>query len=333
VKLPWYQTFGNHDGLLQGNVGSSPIFDAIAVGDQKPAELFSGVNPCDAFETLRSNPAALAGAPARTVTADANRRPVNRTEYIEEMFRSTGTPTGHGFSKVNRDTGVAYWHSDKRPGFRLIGLDTVNPGGYAEGSIGAAQLAWFEARLQEVSSRYLDASGEVVTQDVEDKLIVIFSHHGVRSLTNPDSTPDPVDPTENDLPRVLGDEVEALVHRFPNAIAWVSGHTHENFILARPAPGGKSGFWDIGTAAHIDWSCQSRLIEVFDNRDGSLSIFCTMVDHAGHPVPGGGSNVVNLASIARELAANDFQYGFAKGRGHPEDRNAVLLIDTPFKLT
>lgn len=333
VRLPWYQTFGNHDGLLQGNVGSNPVFDALAVGDQKPAELFPGVNPCDAFETFRSNPAALAGAPARTVTADPNRRPVNRLEYIEEMFRSTGTPTGHGFTKVNRDTGVAYWHSDKRPGFRLIGLDTVNPGGYSEGSIGAAQLSWLEARLQEVSSRYFDAAGEEVTHDVEDKLVILFSHHGIRSLTNPASAPDPVDPTENDLPRALGDEVEALVHRFPNVITWVSGHTHENFIQARPAPGGSRGFWDIGTAAHIDWSCQSRLIEVFDNRDATLSIFCTMVDHAGHPVPGGGSRVLNLASIARELAANDFQYGFAsKGRGRDEDRNAELVIAAPFKV-
>ena len=37
VDLPWYQTFGNHDGLLQGNVGSNPIFDELAVGSAKPA--------------------------------------------------------------------------------------------------------------------------------------------------------------------------------------------------------------------------------------------------------------------------------------------------------
>ncbi len=118
----------------------------------------------------------------------------------------------------------------------------------------------------------------------------------------------------------MGDEVEALVHRFPNVIAWVSGHTHENFIVPRPSDTG--GFWDIGTAAHIDWSCQSRLIEVLDNRDGTLSIFCTMVDHAGDPTPGSGRGPVNLASIARELAANDYQYGFgSNGRGRAEDRN------------
>ena len=332
VDLPWYQTFGNHDGLLQGNVGSNPIFDELAVGSAKPAELLPGVNPCDAFETFRADPLALASAPARTVTADPDRRPVNRLGYIAEMFNTSGSPKGHGFKQANLTSGLAYWHSDARPGFRMIGLDTVNPGGYADGSIGAAQLSWLEARLQEVSSRYLDAEGNEVTQDVDDRLIILFSHHGIRSLTNPNSAPDPVDPGENDLPRVMGDEVEALVQRFPNVIAWVSGHTHENFIVPRPSDSG--GFWDIGTAAHIDWSCQSRLIEVLDNRDGTLSIFCTMVDHAGDPAPGSGRGPVNLAAIARELAANDYQYGFgSNGRGRAEDRNVELLINAPFDLS
>ncbi len=192
VDLPWYQTFGNHDGLLQGNVGSNPIFDALAVGSAKPAELLPGVNPCDAFETFRANPLALASAPARTVTADPDRRPVNRLGYIAEMFNTTGTPKGHGFKQANLTSGLAYWHSDARPGFRMIGLDTVNPGGYADGSIGAAQLSWLEARLQEVSSSYLDAESNEVTQDVDDRLIILFSHHGIRSLTNPNSSPDPV---------------------------------------------------------------------------------------------------------------------------------------------
>ncbi len=331
VDLPWYQTFGNHDGLMQGNVGSNAIFDAVAVGSAKPAELMSGINPCDAFETFRANPSAFAAAPARQVTADADRRPVNRTEYIEEMFKTTGTPRGHGFKKSNRKDGLAYWYSDDRPGFRFIGLDTVNPGGYSEGSIGAAQLAWLEERLMETSGRYLDPSGEVVTQNVEDRLIILFSHHGIRSLNNPNSAPDPIDPAENDLPRVMGDEVEALVHRFPNVIAWVNGHTHENVVIPRVRADGSGGFWDIGTAAHVDWACQSRLIEVLDNRDGTLSIACTMVDHAGHPKPGGQGRVLNLASVARELAANDFQYGFgSKGRGTELDRNVELVIATPF---
>lgn len=332
IGLPWLQTFGNHDGLLQGNAGRNPIFEGIAVGPMKVRGLPSGANPCDAFDTLRNNPMGVLGGPASPVTADANRRIVRRAEYIEEMFKTTGRPFGHGFTKANRDSGVAYWHNDSEPGFRFIGLDTVNPGGYSEGSIGAAQFAWLEARLREVSSRYYDSSGNEVRNDVRDKLVVIFSHHGLRSLENPVAAPDPLEPSSNDLPRVLADQVEALLHRYPNVVAWVNGHTHENIIEPRRSPSG-GGFWDIGTAAHIDWSCQSRLLEFVDNTDGTLSIFCTMVDHAAPVTPGGSDEVMRIASISRELAANDYQFGYnGKGRGGSEDRNVELILKAPFPL-
>jgi metallophosphoesterase (TIGR03767 family) len=333
VGIPWLQTFGNHDGLLQGNAARNPVFDGIAQGGAKIMGLPPGVNPCDSFETLRNNPAAFLLAPAHPVTADTARRVVSRAEYIEEMFNTTSSPKGHGLTDENRASGLAYWHNDANPGFRFIGLDTVNPGGYSEGSIGAAQFAWLEQKLMEVSSTYLDANGEPVANDADDKLVILFSHHGLRSLENPVSAPDPLEPASNDLPRVLADEIEALVLRFPNVIAWVNGHSHENTVIARKRADNRGGFWDIGTAAHIDWSCQSRLVEVLDNRDGTLSIFSTMIDHAAPIVPGGSDPVLEIASISRELAANDFQAGFSsKGPGKPEDRNVELIVPAPFDV-
>nr|MDQ3878229.1 hypothetical protein [Actinomycetota bacterium] len=221
------------------------------------------------------------------------------------------------------------------PGFRYIGLDTVNPGGVDSGSIGDNQLKWLEQRLIEASSVYLDGDGNEVRTKNEDRLIVLFSHHGLRSLNNEaNKMVDPFQPQINDQPRHLADEVEALIHRFPNVIAWVNGHTHNNVITPRPDPAKKTnGFWDIGTAAHIDWTCQSRLIEIVDNHDGTLSIFCTMIDHAAPITPGTSDEVLNLASISRELCANDPQYGFAsKGPGQPEDRNVELIIKAPFAI-
>ena len=66
--------------------------------------------------------------------------------------------------------------------------------------------------------------------------------------------------------------------RHENVIAWVNGHTHTNNIWAHKRAGG-GGFWEINTASHIDWPQQSRLLEVTNNRDDTLSIFATMVDH------------------------------------------------------
>ncbi|MEA2432885.1 MAG: hypothetical protein QOG54_342 [Actinomycetota bacterium] len=337
VDIPWYQTFGNHDGLLQGNAPHNPVFNRIAIGGTKISGLPPGVNPCDAFQTMKDNPSAFLAAPVHPVNADENRRVVSRQEYIDEMFNSSGLPVGHGFSNANKAGGAlasqAYWHTDDHPGFRFIGLDTVPPGGYNDGNIGAKQFAWLEEKLMEVSKDYFDANGdEAHNNGVDNKYVIIFSHHGLRSLNNPNVAPDPLDAASNDMPRVMAPEVEALVHRFPNVIAWVNGHSHLNVIVDRPSPHRQGGFWDIGTAAHIDWSCQSRLVEVVDNKDGTLSIFCTMFDHAAPITPGGNDPVLKLASISRELAANDFQAGFGTGSGGIEDRNVELVLPRPFAL-
>jgi hypothetical protein len=129
---------------------------------------------------------------------------------------------------------------------------------------------------------------------------------------------------------VLGDEVRALVLQHPQVIAWVNGHSHRNQVWAHPREDGTGGFWEINTAAHVDWPQQSRLLEVADNRDGTLSIFATMLDHAGPAAYGGRTNdPVPLAGLARELALNDWQGRDDDLRGVPEARNVELLVQAP----
>ena len=337
MRAPWYQVFGNHDGLIQGNAPKNPAFDAIVTGPLKVTTL-PGVDPCDAFDIIRNHPTTFLAAPAHVVTADKSRAFVSHARYIAEHFRSPSSPgpVGHGFTTENLEKDTGYYVVDTHPGFRLIALDTLNPGGYSEGSIGDLQFKWLSARLTEVSSRYLDTNGNQVTTRNKDKLIILFSHHGLRSLTTQFVNPSPDvqnDFDTSDLPRHMTDDVQALVQRFPNVIAWVNGHTHNNVITPRPGPAG--GFWDIGTAAHVDWNTQSRLIEIVDNGDGTLSIFCTMFDHAAPLSPSSRApSVLQLASISRELQANDPQKGFNwHGPGTLQDRNVELVIKAPFPMT
>ncbi len=79
--------------------------------------------------------------------------------------------------------------------------------------------------------------------------------------------------------------VRALLAGTPNVIAYVAGHTHANRVDFYKGRKGR-GFWQINTASHIDWPQQSRLIEVMDNRDGTLSLFGTVLDSAA---PAGGA--------------------------------------------
>ena len=117
-------------------------------------------------------------------------------------------------------------------------------------------------------------------------------------------------------------------------IAFVAGHTHSHHIDAVSAQGG-GGFWAIETASEVDWPIQSRLLELFDNRDGTLSLFGTVIDHGGRidtPAPGtsaAGFDPETLAAIGRELSFNDPQGGAPGGEGRPADRNVELILPDP----
>ncbi|MGI9099882.1 MAG: hypothetical protein ACR2H2_15565, partial [Solirubrobacteraceae bacterium] len=180
------------------------------------------------------------------------------------------------------------------------------------------------------------------------ELVVLFGHHPIRSLTNnaADEQAGPcelrsltgpscdLDPRDSQ-PLRQGGDLQALLLAHPNVIAYIAGHTHENRITAFKRPGG-GGFWGIEPASEIDWPIQSRLLEVMDNRDGTLSIFGTVIDHGATLVtpPAGtaaaGFDPETLAALGREFAYNDPQAGVAGGaEGRPQDRNAELLVADP----
>ncbi|MGC5189034.1 hypothetical protein ACPXBB_25885, partial [Escherichia coli] len=74
------------------------------------------------------------------------------------------------------------------------------------------------------------------------------------------------------------EEFVDLLLRYPVVIGWLNGHTHLNQILAHTGSAG--GFWEITTASCIDFPQQQQVVEIVDNRDGTLSLFTTVVDHA-----------------------------------------------------
>jgi metallophosphoesterase (TIGR03767 family) len=333
IGMPWYAVYGNHDGLVQGNVPASPLLQQLATGPLKltslPPSILAAPLPAQVqfiVGLLRQDPAAvdlmLASGGRRLVTADPGRRIVDRVTTVEEHFGTTGTPVGHGFTEKNIANATAYYTFDAGL-VRGIVLDTVNSAGGPNGSIDPIQYAWLEEQLQAASSRWLSPSGEVLTRRGRpNKYVAIFSHHTIGTMDNVPAGSD----------RIGGGQVRELLLRYPNVILWVNGHTHRNQILPHARPAGAAiggGFWEVNTAAHIDWPEQSRIIELVDNLDGTLSAFCTIVDHAGPVAPGGLSSTTALASLSRELSANDWQGRGDFRRGAVSDRNVELVIPSP----
>ncbi len=353
LNVPSYVVFGNHDALVQGNQAANQGFEQVATGCIKPLSGSVGPSIADALASL--TPAALQSlAPndRMLVPPDPNRRFVSKAQY-KAVFKSGSQSDGHGFGFVdpaqNTASGGAagYYAWNPVPGMRFIGLDTTCDGGIAgpaaDGNIDDPQFQWLKGQLAAAQSA--------------GKLVVLFSHHAIQSLTCnvPDEAAPPclgpdshghdtnpgcdVDP-RNSSPIHLGADATALLHQYPNVIAWVAGHSHVNDVTPYP-DGSGGGFWMIRTAAEADWPQQSRLLQIFDNHDGTLSIFGTILDHASNATaPSAISNLSNpdpyqLASIGRTLSYNDPQVGARAcspnpcGEGAAKDRNVELLVRNP----
>jgi metallophosphoesterase (TIGR03767 family) len=342
LRMPWYSAFGNHDGLLQGNLPHIYGSDDYAVGDRKVVELPTGKSLVQvAIDLVRASPHAaevLFAGDFRTVARDPDRRVLSRAEVVEEHFHTLGDPVGHGFTETNRAQGTAYYGFDAqavdRSTIRCLVLDTVNPAGGANGSLDERQYRWLEAELLAHSSCYLDERGHVVDGPGIDQLVLIFSHHTVATMDNWLADPDP------DKHRFLGARVRDLLLRYPNVVLWVNGHTHVNSVTPHarhPESAIPGGFWELNTASHIDWPQQARLVEIVDNRNGTLSVFGTIIDHVGPEQPSWDlSSPTELAGLSRLLGINDWQLrtrsepGADGKRGAPGDRNVELVVPTPY---
>jgi hypothetical protein len=372
LDVPSYVVNGNHDPLVQGNEDPVAAFEAISTSCLKmlastAAPTVPGV----------PDPSVLLAPPAVStlVPPDPLRRYVSKPQ-IKAIYGANGQDNDHGFGFVdpaqnaasNNSASYYAWDPPEAPGFRFIALDTVSEGGQtaegvgcgsADGNIDDPQFQWLKGQLDLATAR--------------DQLIVLYAHHPVRSLCThvPDEAAQPCttqdshgDTPEHDVnpgcdldprnsqplhlgepsQRAPGDTTQTLVELLGNynhVIAYVPGHTHENKVLPCGLAAGCTGddaWWEINTSAGADWPQQNRLIEVMDNRDGTLSIFGTVTDQASPataPAPcatagcAGSFTADQLASIARTLAYNDPQNGAPGGEGATKDRNVELLVPDP----
>jgi metallophosphoesterase (TIGR03767 family) len=318
LNLPWYSTVGNHDSLPLGCYGHGDSWLAeFAVGGKKLMSL-SASESAKLQKLIKSgnDPKGLAfrdllkahTRDMRSVTPDERRAPYTATDYLkahlDPAHQGVG-PVGHGYSSANLAAGTQYYTFRIADDVVGISLDTTDPGGHYEGSIGSAQLKWLDRQLR----------------DHKDSYVIVFSHHTSHSMTNT-SHADPARPGER---RHNGREVIALLGSHRNVLAWVNGHIHRNEITPHSAPDGRS-FWEISTASHVDYPQLARIIEIADNKDGTLSLFTTLVESAApHRTDFADLSQTGLAALYREVSYNAPGASKVLG-GKATDRNTELVL-------
>jgi metallophosphoesterase (TIGR03767 family) len=333
LRTPWYSVFGNHDDSIGGIMPASyAALDELYTGDVK----FTGFEASKAnlemtaaFQIGRPVPLDFAARPSKRwrVTPDERRAPFTPGEFMAAHLAEDAVgpgPIGHGFDAASVAAGTAYYSFQIAPGVVGIALDSTNRAGFVRGSLGTAQLRWLDATLKAGTSNYFDDAGNAVKHIVDDTYFVLFSHHTTGTMDN--AQPDPAAPQEA---RHLGPEIVQLVQRYPTVLAWVNGHTHSNAITPHPGPNPERSFWEINTASHIEFPQQARIIDVCDNRDGTLSLFTTLIESAApYQASYSDDSQSALGSIYREFSFNDPNY-VASHDGTALDRNTELLLPNP----
>jgi metallophosphoesterase (TIGR03768 family) len=298
-SIPWYQTMGNHDQFWMGiytpnsyilssytgkdilNLGGDVVsfirsdlttsgYYMGSIDGRTPYGNILGIGPVADFPD--GNPQVLA--------ADPNRRPITRTEWMEEFFNTTSLPVGHGFSRSNIDNNFACYSFVPKwnvPIKVIVLDDTTRSGIGGWGCLDQERYDWLVNELN--------------IGQAEGKLMIIASHIpiGVEPIGeaigwNPYSTI-----SENTL--------IAKLHTYPNFILWVAGHRHRNVVTAFKSPDDahpELGFWQIETSSLREFPQQFRTFDITRNSDNTVSIFATDVDAAIRP----GS----LAAISRSYA-------------------------------
>ena len=338
LAFPYYPTFDQHPSLFPHAMRSAFRVDPE---DFNPAMLTS----TEELQGLQPGP----------TPPDPAREPMGPCGFVATTFEAAGDPPGHGFSATNVEACNGFYLYDPLPGVpvRIISLDLgPHEGGsngilappYADGVLDAErvgdprydQIAFLKAALADAEA---DGVGVIIlSHQASDALVEQSTLQDLASLlaSMPDLvalidrwSPKPVDP-------MLPAEFRALLASSPAVIAHVAGHNHSNRVRAicpdgsdrdaagtrcEPGPNGETGYWEITTAAGIDYPHQARYLEIVHVTGDIAALYLTMQEPR---IPAG-----SFAERARFIAVADAQLGGGWGGiGEVGDRNLLL----PFRL-
>jgi 3',5'-cyclic AMP phosphodiesterase CpdA len=321
-EIPWMAAFGNHDGYIRGTVAGDLGFNEAS---QLTGRHFM----------------------------------IHQHEFIDEFFftKAFPGPIGHGFNFADEARQLdenqrndGYYGFDAGEGqFRMLVLNTMfdgiddrlptdavrNPLAVASGWMDSEQFAWLKKELAEAYAA--------------KQMVFVWSHHPDYSFAGATA--------ETFQSNVTAEALNAELASWPNMVAWMAGHTHRHNI--RPfsvqdgvgtndrfsvnveckVPGQCRGYWQIETASMLDHPQEQRMVEVYDNGDGTGTLRSPVFGH-------GLESFKKLAAVDRgctffplgaedvttaleQLAAGSGCLGGGVAQGNPKDRNVELGFTLP----
>ena len=283
--IPWYQTLGNHDHFWIGSIPvnerlrKSYISDTIfATGDVlvnpgniNRSDFYMGVldGSTPYGDITGAGPVGKFSSPPKVVP-DPNRRSLLRTEWMQEFFKSSSNPVGHGFNLVDARNGFACYSFVPKSTvpIKIIVLDDTQreDDGSADihghGFLDKPRYDWLRKEL---------ADGQAAGQ-----LMIITAHVPI-GVDDPNGElgwwKDPQNAVS--LPDLISE-----LQKYPNFILWIAGHRHLNTVKAFPGASPENGFWQVETSSLRDFPQQFRTFEIYLNSDSTISIVATNVDPA-----------------------------------------------------
>ena len=105
VGMPWLSVFGNHDGLVQGNVPTNPLVAQLATGPAKIIDLPPGT------DIVTARPAA------------ARRRPAGAPDAVQRAVPAGDARRGPAAADADRDDRGALPHRRQTARARLLGVE------------------------------------------------------------------------------------------------------------------------------------------------------------------------------------------------------------------
>jgi hypothetical protein len=284
LKMPWKWVTGNHDVLVQGNLG--------AISNREKS---LGTNAPLGTRDWKQD-----GAIVRETIADAERVTLDRTELMTTI---AADGDGHGIGEAQKTSGKAFHHFDvPNTPLRFLVLDTAHAEGGADGVL---------------TQRDVDAFVTPVLEEAkaQGKVVIIASHHASGSLTEEGGTFGSKEPDA-----LLSEAWRAYLAPYPVLFSMV-GHSHQHQVKELAA--GERTYWEVMTSAIADFPNEFRVVEIWDQDNGWLSLRSTCVD-----LPTEGDPIV---ARARRLAATDVTTGWLPhdGLGEANERNVELWIQKP----